>query len=220
LFDYLAQANGPAPGPSRVEGLTEVQARLAETWGYIPRVTATDYIYDRSKLSGLHGDPYRDRRNELNQLSRDHELLLRPLEPADLPDCDGLYGRWKEARAPHLDPIGRRMMEQSRQAHRQALTHHLSWGLEAWVLEVDRRLAAYSVVGPLDGDTLGVFAEVSDLTARGAAAYIFVTLCRNHPGLTWVNSGDAEFLPGLRESKEHWHPARRLAQYALDPLQR
>ena len=48
LFDYLAQANGPAPGPSRVEGLTEDQARQAETWGYIPRITATDYIYDRS----------------------------------------------------------------------------------------------------------------------------------------------------------------------------
>ena len=75
------------------------------------------------------------------------------------------------------------------------------------------------MVGSLSEDTLGVWAEVSDLTARGSAAYIFVQLCRKLSTYTWVNSGDAEFLPGLQDAKERWHPAKRLAQYALDPIQ-
>lgn len=220
LFDYLRLVNGPPPGPSRVEGLTESQALEAESWGYAKRVATTDYVYDREKLAGLHGDSYRDRRNEINSLARDNEIHLRPLDHSDLSSCDDLYGRWMADRSAHLDAIGKRMMEQSRAAHRQVLANHAAWGLEAWGLEVSQRFAAYSVVGPLQEDTQGVWAEVSDLTLRGASAYIFVNLCRNHSGFTWVNSGDAEFLPSLRESKEHWHPARRLLQYAVDPLRK
>lgn len=218
LYEYLAQVNGPAPGPSRVEGLTEAQAEQAKSWGYQPRLLSTDFVYDRSKLAGLHGDSFRDRRNEMNRISRDHETTLRPFTASDLPTCADLYQRWKEERAPKLDPIGERMMEQSQKAHQRLLANHAAWGLQAWVLEVDRRLAAYSVVGPLSEDTLGVWAEVSDLTVRGAAAYIFVQLCREHSAFAWVNSGDAEFLPGLKDAKERWHPAQRLDQFALDPI--
>jgi len=218
LFDYLARVNGPGAGLSRVEGLTDAQSAQAETWGYRPRGVSTDYLYDRSRIAGLHGDAFRDRRNELNQLTRNHPPTLRPLTPGDLEACDDLYGRWMGDRAPKLDPIGAKMMAQSRQAHRRLLERYAAWGLEAWILEAEGRLAAYSVIGPLSPDTLGVYAEVSDLTLKGAAAYIFVTLCRRPSALSRVDSGDAEFLPSLRESKERWHPVERRSQFALDPL--
>lgn len=218
LFTYLARVNGKGAGLSRVEGLSASQAAEAAAWGHPTRTVSTDFVYDRSRLAGLHGDPYRDRRNEINRLQKGREVVLRPWTPGDLPDAARLFEAWREARSGHLDPVGRKMMEHSREAHHRLLEHHAAWGLEAWSLEADGRLAAYSVAGPLETDTLGVYAEVSDLTLPGAAAYIFVNLCRRLSAFSRVNTGDAEFLPGLRESKEHWHPAERRVQYAADPV--
>ena len=217
LFDYLAAANGPGPGKSRVEGLTEEEARTAEGWGYSPRLVATDFIYERETIGALHGDAYRDRRNEINQLVKHHAVLLRPFRLSDLGDCGKLYEKWRDARAKHLEPIGAKMLEQAQKAHLRCLTYFEDWGLGAWVLLVDGKLAAYTVAGNLSGNTLGIWLEVTDLTVKGAGAYIFAQTCRLHPGTYWVNTGDAEFLPGLREAKEHWHPAKKLKQFALDP---
>jgi hypothetical protein len=60
--------------------------------------------------------------------------------------------------------------------------------------------------------------EVTDLTVKGLSAYIFASICRQVEGYTLINTGDAEGLPGLAESKEHWHPFQRLQLYAADPI--
>ncbi len=217
LFQYLAAVQGPGAGFSRVEGLTAAQAAAAQTWGFPARPLADEFIYDRARLADLHGDPFRDRRNEINRLTRERSPDFRPFRADDLDACVELYDRWKESRKARLDPLGIRMLEQSRQAHLRALRRLEALDLGAWVARVDGRLAAYTVAGTLAADTLGVFLETADLTVPGLAAYIFVHLCRLHGDKPWVNTGDAQFLPGLEAAKELWHPARRATRYAVDP---
>jgi hypothetical protein len=89
--------------------------------------------------------------------------------------------------------------------------------MDAWVVLLENRLAAYSVGAALGTDTYGIYLEVTDLTVKGLSAYIFTNICRQVESYAWINAGDAEGLPRLAESKEHWHPRRRLQLYAIDP---
>lgn len=217
-FTYMREVNGPGPGVSRVEGLTESQQSQAEAWGFPTRPTLIEYLYNRAQIAGLHGDPYRAKRAEINHLVKEHSLVLRPYRAADLKACGELYELWKGQRLPALKgQMGERMILSSQKAHFRALAQGGDWGLDAWVVVLENRLAAYLVGRPLSPDTYGVYLEVTDLTVKGLSAYIFANACRQLESFTLVNAGDAEGLPHLAESKEHWHPSRRLKIYAIDP---
>lgn len=217
-LDYMKKVNGPGPGVSRVEGATEEQKGSAESWGFLARPALTEYLYDRAQLAGLHGDPYRAKRAEVNHLLKHHALVLRPFRASDLELCGGLYELWKGQRLPEMKgEMGEKMLRSSQKAHLQALLNGEDWGMDAWVVLVEGRLAAYSMGAALGPDTYGIYLEVTDLTVKGLSAYIFANVCRQVEPYAFVNTGDAEGLPRLAESKEHWHPSRKLPLYALDP---
>ncbi len=217
-FDYVKKVNGPGKGVSRIEGLTETQQKQAGAWGYPTRPTLTEYLYNRSQIAGLHGDPYRAKRAEINHLLKDHSVVLRPYRAGDLKACGDLYELWKSRRLPALKgEMGEKMILSSQKAHFRALHQGGDWGLDAWVVVLENRLAAYLVGAPLSPDTYGVYLEVTDLTVKGLSAYIFANACRQLEPYSLINAGDAEGLPRLAESKEHWHPVGKAPLFAADP---
>jgi len=217
-FDYMGKVNGPGLGISRVEGLTEAQERSVRAWGSPSRPTLTEYLYDRAGLSGLHGDAYRAKRAEVNHLLKGHSVVLRPYREGDLGACGELYESWKAQRLPTLQGgMGEAMLRSAQKAHFRALHEGEDWGMQAWVTLVDGRLAAYTAGAALSPGTYGIFLEVADLTIKGLSAYIFANVCRQLEAYPIINTGDAEGLPGLAESKEHWHPTQRLRLFAVDP---
>ncbi|HVM31802.1 MAG TPA: phosphatidylglycerol lysyltransferase domain-containing protein [bacterium] len=217
-FAYMKAVNGPGKGVSRVEGLSEAQAQEAQGWGYPARRTLEEYLYDQSKLAALAGDPYRAKRAEVNHLVKHQALVFRPYRRTDLASCGELFELWKTQRLPALKGgIGEKMLLASQKAHLRALTQGEAWGLKAWVVLLGGRLAAYTAGTPLDPSTFGVCLEVADLTVKGLSAYIFQNLCRQMESYAFINTGDAEGLPRLAESKDHWHPIRKLPVFALDP---
>jgi len=217
-FEYMKRVNGPGPGISRIEGLTSEQVDQARSWGHPVRPTLTEYLYDRSNLAGLHGDPYRAKRADINHLLKEHSVLFRPYRASDLKACGDLFELWKNQRLPGLKgQMGEKMILSSQKAHFRALLEGESMGMDIWVVLLKDRIAAYSAGVPLNPETYGVFLEVTDLTVKGLSAYIFTNLCRMIGSFPRINTGDAEGLPRLAESKEHWHPAERLTIFAIDP---
>lgn len=217
-FDYLRRVNGPGRGVSRIEGITEEGKALAEGAGFPVRPTLVEYLYDRSQLEGLHGDAYRAKRADINHLLKEHPVVLRPFRKTDLGACGDLFELWKSQRLPGLKgEMGEKMLLSSQKAHFRALHQGEDWGMDAWVVLLGNRLAAYSAGAALGPETYGVYLEVTDLTVKGLSAYIFANICRQLGPYTYINTGDAEGLPRLAESKEHWHPVRRVNLYAVDP---
>jgi hypothetical protein len=217
-FGWLDLVNGPgASGVSRVEGLTEEQAQAAAAWGWPVRRASTEYVYDRERSAGLHGDPYRAKRADVNHLLKHQAALFRPFRPADAETCRRVFDRWQAARASRLSgSTGGHMLAHAASAHERVLRDGASWGLSGAVVEVDGEVMAYTFGSRLSPDTYGVLLEVADLTVKGLSAYIFSRLCASLEGFRFVNGGDAEELPGLAEAKEHWHPVARPAFHAVD----
>lgn len=217
-FEYMRKVNGPGAGVSRIEGLTEGQMEQAKAWGLPIRPTLTEYLYDRAGISGLHGDAYRAKRAEVNHLLKNHSVVLRPFREKDLQPCGAQFETWKSQRLPFFKgEMGEKMLLSSQKAHFRALRQGADWGMDSWVVLVDGRLAAYTVGAPFSPEVYGIYLEVADLTVKGLSAYIFANVCRQVETFPLVNAGDAEGLPHLAESKEHWHPCRRLQLYAADP---
>jgi hypothetical protein len=216
-FQYLQKVNGPGTGISRIEGVTADQAKQAEGWGYPVRPASAEYLYERAHIAGLRGDGYRAPRAAINRLRKGHSLLLRPYRDSDLSTCGNLFELWKSQRLPGMGGMGKKMLLSSQKAHFRALREGADWGMDAWVALVDGRLGAYAAGAPLDGRTYGLFLEVADLTVKGLSAYIFASVCRQLEAFDRINTGDAEGLPGLAESKEHWKPCGRQRLYAVDP---
>jgi hypothetical protein len=218
-FDYMRLVNGPGTGISRIEGLTDDGLQAARDAGYPTRQTLAEYQYDRFQVEGLHGDAFRSKRAEINRLLKVRSVVFRPYCLTDLPACVGLFELWKSQRLPSLkDQMGEKMLLSAKKAHLRALTQGLDWGMDGWVVVLENRLAAYSMGATLSPSTYGIFLEVTDLTVKGLSAYIFANVCRQAEAFTLINTGDAEGLPRLAESKEHWHPVRRLQLYAADPI--
>ena len=218
-LNYMKKVNGPGPGISRIEGLTENQQKQAKAWGFPIRPALSEYLYDREALAGLHGDPYRAKRAEMNHLVKEHSVILRPYRTTDLKTCGDLFELWKTQRLPALKgEMGEKMLLASQKAHFRALHQGEDWGMDAWVVILENRLAAYCVGAALSPQTYGIYMEVTDLTVKGLSAYIFASVCRQLESYAVINTGDAEGLPRLAESKEHWHPREHLRLYALDPV--
>ncbi|HTC21055.1 MAG TPA: phosphatidylglycerol lysyltransferase domain-containing protein [bacterium] len=217
-FEYMKKINGQGPGISRIEGLGEGEKTRAEEWGFPSRPTLMEYLYDRGQVAGLHGDPYRAKRAEINHLLKENSIVLRPYRKDDLKACGELFETWKNQRLPGLKgEMSERMLLSSQKAHFQALHQGGDWGMDAWVVLLENRLAAYSVGAALGPDTYGIYLEVTDLTVKGLSAYIFTNICRQVESYAWINAGDAEGLPRLAESKQHWHPAGKIRLFAVDP---
>jgi hypothetical protein len=217
-LDYLKKVNGPGPGVSRIEGLSRQQTEQAQAWGFQLRRTFTEYVYDRSLLTGLHGDPYRAKRAEVNHFLKENTVLLRPYRKSDLAACGQLFELWKDQRLPAMDGgMGEKMIQSSQKAHLRALLQGEDWGLDAWVVLVGSRLAGYTVGGVVNSSTYGIYLEVADLTVKGLSAYIFTNVCRQVEAYPFINAGDAEGLPRLAEAKEHWHPVEKRQLFAVDP---
>ena len=217
-FNYMKKVNGSGSGISRIEGLTEKQKEQAQTRGFSPRSTLSEYVYDRQLLTGLHGDSYRAKRAEINHFLKENAVILRPYRLKDLNACGDLYELWKSHRLPSLQgEMGEKMIRASQKAHLRALYQGEDWGMDAWVVLINQRIVAYTVGAALNPTTYGIYMEVTDLTIKGLSAYIFANVCRQLESYSFINTGDAEGLPRLAESKEHWHPAEKLMLYAVDP---
>lgn len=216
-FDYMKLVNGRGTGVSRIEGFTDPVNQIAPP--YLSRPTMTEYIYDRKQVAGLHGDPFRSQRALVNHFLKTEQVLFRPYRFSDLKACSELFEKWKTQRLPiHQGQMGEKMILSSQKAHYQALIHNDTWNISVWVVLVGNRLSAYTAGTPLNPDTYGVLLEVSDLEIKGLSSYVFSTLCRQLKGYTYVNTGDAEGLPRLAKSKEHWHPLRKISVYAADSI--
>jgi hypothetical protein len=79
-------------------------------------------------------------------------------------------------------------------------------------------MAGFTVGCPLhDGRTFHVMFEVSDLSVKGAAQYMFRELCREMQPFDRINAGSASDLDNLARVKESYRPAERLPSHTLVP---
>ena len=64
------------------------------------------------------------------------------------------------------------MIQTSQKAHFRAIHQGEDWGMDAWVVLIENRIAAYTVGAALNPTTYGIYMEVTDLTIGIVGLYI------------------------------------------------
>lgn len=170
----------------------------------------SDYLYDIQAIASLQGNAMKKKRNHLNRYLADHpDARLEPLRPEP---CLHL-----------LERIGHDQSSMGAAeftAVHDLLTHwsDLSPYFTAAMLVAGEQIHAFTI-GETKADTLHVHIEKADHTISGSGETITSLFARRelqrNPHLAYVNRQDNAGDPGLRTSKESWHPLRLLPKFNL-----
>ena len=109
------------------------------------------------------------------------------------------------------------MLMENEAVHRLMMMHHQDLGLMGRVVMVDNILKAYTFGYPVSDKMFCVFAEVTDLSFKGLAAFIFREFCADLEvqKYNFVNVMDDIGLPRLGQSKLLYRPSVMLPVYII-----
>jgi len=214
--DIMRRLNPDAPSP-RIQDVAEHDAAKLACAGWQVRDQRTEYIYQRERLAELRGNQYEKKRQMCNRFEREREWEWRTFESNDFPAVVALYRSWLAHRCRvYPDLFFTAQAEASLRCVCSGLRDAADIGLLAYVLEADGRLAGFTAGLPLhDGETFYVLFEVSDLTVKGAAQFIFRQFCREAAPLRFINTGGASGLANLARVKESYRPCEHLSSSIL-----
>ena len=161
-------------------------------------------------------------RGALGTLMTQGELIVLVTSRVDdLPEAVALYREWMTSRSvAHPDVFYVAQAEASFRSTYRALREAEALDLVARVLRAcdGGRMLGFTVACPLpDRRSFHVLFEISDLTARGAAQFMYRELCREIDAFDRVNAGGASGLPSLERVKESYRPRLRLPCHTLAP---
>ena len=205
---------------TRIENVAEDELKYFDDKKYSARLRGHEYVYSREDVASLEGNDYKSRRGDVNAFGRAHGRthVFRVYRAEDFNACAILFDRWLDGRfEKHDNEVYRHMLVENRMVHRLVLAHAGRLGLVGRVVEVEGRVVAYTFGYRLNKDTFCVLFEVTDLSIKGLAAFVFHRFCRDEAltGFTWINAMDDFEAQHLAQTKMSWRPTRLQAVYAV-----
>ena len=202
---------------ARIENVPADLVPFFQEMGFHAVQKETEYLYETDALIQLKGDRYKSKRAAYNALSRNHPAAqLEPYQTSHITDCLELYESWQHERSGKShDDIYRAMLEDSWHAHHTGLTNHEQLGLVGRVVFIDGVLKGYTFGYPLNSEIFCILFEVTDLSIKGLAQFLFRSFCQEGATYRWINTMDDSGLENLKRVKLSYRPVRQLSSYNL-----
>ena len=199
---------------SRIENIEETDVPFYRSLGLICREKSQDYICKREDLSLLRGDGFKSKRACLNYFVKNYNHEYLPYSGKDKDDCLKLYGLWKKQREEkNKDPLFRGMLEDSLKCFKILLSDYRSLDATGRVVKVDKKIKAFTFGFKLNQDTFCILYEITDLSVKGLAQFIFQRFCAELKDFRFINIMDDSGLENLRKVKLSYHPERFIPAY-------
>ena len=214
----LMLASNRNPHIARIENVPHALLTFFEKDGFRATLKETEYLYETEALSGLRGNRFKSKRNAYNTfIARYPSAEFRRYCPADSNACFALYDAWHTARARHCeDAVYSAMLEDSRSAHRIAITHAEALGFFGRIVRINAEIKGYTFGYPLNADTFCILFEITDLGIKGLAQFIYREFCKELVGTyRWINAMDDSGLENLKRVKRSYHPVELLPSYNI-----
>lgn len=214
-FRVMRRWNGDSP-VSRVENISASLALELERLGYRMTPKDPDYLYLAADLASLTGDRFKSQRALCNRVERMGSVTVEPYRLGDRAECRALFHEWVgQKRTEGEDSFAALLLEDANSAHEVAWAHGPDLQVDGSVLRVDGRVRGYTFGAWLNRKTWCVFLEVADRTISGLAQYLFRATCRRAmaEGADFINTMDDAGLPGLRLSKQAYHPSMQVQNF-------
>jgi hypothetical protein len=218
-MSLLRRWNGDSP-VSRVENIPSRLAPEFERRGYRLAPMEPEYLYRAADLAALAGDRYKSQRALCNRFEREQSFEVEPYQAGDRQDCRALFATWsRQKQAEGLEPFSTMLLADAQSAHEIIWSQASALQVIGTVVRTHGRLCGYTFGYWLTDRTFCVLLEVADRTLPGLAQYLFRETSRTalNVGAEYINAMDDSGLPGLRLSKQAYHPAMLIPNFVAFP---
>ncbi|MCX5703846.1 MAG: phosphatidylglycerol lysyltransferase domain-containing protein [Candidatus Omnitrophica bacterium] len=199
---------------SRIENIEARDIQFYQQLGYDCVVKSCDYLCLRSDLEKLEGDKFKSKRACFNYFSKHYEFGYLPFSLKYKDDCLELYDCWmRQRKAKTGDRVYLGMMEDSRQCLRKALDNYPDLDLAGRVVKVNKEIKAFTFGFKLNPDTFCILYEITDLSIKGLAQFIFRSFAGELKEYKYINIMDDSGLENLKKVKLSYHPTKLIPAY-------
>lgn len=204
---------------SRIENLEEQDLKVYQELGFKPSQKGVDYleyVCSRQELADLKGDKFKSKRACYNYFTKHYEFKYLPFSKKDGPGCLKLYALWaRQRKAKNRDKIYQGMILDSLTCLKTVLKDYARLNITGRVVKINRRICAFTFGFPVNQDTFCVLYEITDLSVKGLAQFIFREFCREMKDYKYINIMDDSGLENLKSVKLSYHPLKLIPAYII-----
>ncbi len=199
---------------SRIENIEGEDLEYYRALGYLCHEKYPDYLCSRSDLALLRGNKFKSQRASYNYFIKHHNFDSQRLRMVDRAGCLNLFHSWIEERKAHChEDIYCGMLEDNRKVIKEALSNYKKLGLEGMVVRVEKQIKGFTFGYKLNDDTFCILYEITDLSIKGLAQFIFSKFSAELKDYNCINIMDDSGLDNLRKVKLSYKPRRLIDAY-------
>jgi len=199
---------------SRIENIEEADLEYYRALGYLCQQKYPDYLCLRSDLALLKGNKFKSQRAAYNFFVKNFNFEALEFSLEDKGGCLSLFDDWVEDRKAHCnEDVYRGMLEDNRKVIKEALHNYKQLGLEGLVVKIDKQVKGFTLGYRLNNDTFCILYEITDLSIKGLAQFIFRRFSQELKDYKYINIMDDSGLDNLKKVKLSYKPERLIAAY-------
>ncbi|HLD83183.1 MAG TPA: phosphatidylglycerol lysyltransferase domain-containing protein, partial [Candidatus Omnitrophota bacterium] len=201
---------------SRIENVEEGQLLFYRALGCECKAKFSDYLYKREPLANLRGNKLKHKRASLNYFLKHYKFQYLPFSLRYRDDCLRLYEHWsKERKCSNQDSVYKAMLEDNKSSLETMLKDYRRLGYIGRLVKIGGSIKAFSFGFKLNNDTFCIAYEITDLSIKGLAQFIFREFCRELKEYKYINIMDDSGLENLKKVKLSYQPHRLILSYIV-----
>lgn len=215
VFKILDRFN-PNSEISRIENAQKVNLDAYLRFGLEVKEKSCDYLCLRNNLTGLKGNEFKSKRANCNYFIKHYKFEYTRFLAQDKNDCLKLYNLWAKRRKDNIkDDYYRFMLEDSLESLSVLLDNYQDLGCTGRLVRIDGQLKAFSFGFKLNESIFCILYEITDLSVRGLAQFIFREFCSEIADYKYINIMDDSGLENLKQAKLSYHPVKLVPAYIV-----
>jgi len=201
---------------SRIENIEEQELDDYRRFGYRITQKFCEYICSRERLANLSGVAYKHKRASANYFMKNYAYEYLPFSRADAKPCLALYVLWSSQRKENYkDKIYQGMIGDSLKSLKILFESYKKLNCIGRIVKIDNRIKGFTFGFKLNQDTFCVLYEITDLSVKGLAQFIFSEFSRELERYKYINIMDDSGLDNLKKAKLSYKPVRLVSSYIV-----
>lgn len=201
---------------SRIENVEAKDLTFYQGLGYVCRYKSADYLCQRQDLVELSGNKFKSKRASFNYFFKNYNFEYLPFSLRDKDDCLKLYAEWtSERQSQNRDSVYQGMLKDYRRCLKILLDGYLHLNLVGRMVKIDKKIKAFTFGFRLNSHTFCILYEITDLSIKGLAQFIFRQFCQELVDYKYINIMDDSGLKNLEKVKLSYRPVRLIPSYIV-----
>lgn len=180
-----------------------------------PDPNNADYVYLVSDLAELEGRNYAKKRNHVKQCLQNYHCEYEPITSANISECKAMQDSWCQSRNCMIEPG----LCGEYEAIKETFDHYQDFNLIGGAIRLNGKIKAFAIGEQLNPTTAVCHFEKAMPQFHGLAQLINQWFAKySLQQFKFINREQDLGIPGLRQSKESYHPHHKVEKFNIATL--